>query len=471
MMRRVISLSAISLIVVALFVLARGSLAQPGTPVAAIPAQQPPNNPIDTGVWNINAPGSWAATGDINGVAGQNGIEITASNVVIDLKGYTVTGVAGALDGIAVIGNLFNITIVNGTIRNWPGHGIGLNSASPGPNTAVGVTLRDLTISGNTLNGAWIKQGRIVNCVARANGSNGFEVAQTSSLSGVEAESNGLQGISLGYGCSIDNSSAGNNVKNGILGLGHGNTITECACTNNTLNGINCLNVGSTVVACNARSNGQDGIAVGAGSTLQACASSGNTRDGFASGAAASSQGVVFSNCNASNNGGYGMNLTAGAAVVSDSFVGSNTLGGVYTGTLNGWCTISRCNVVLNLGVGIFVGGTSRIEGNTVSQNTGTGIHIGGGSCSILDNHVYHNGTTVGTHYGIYVAGPSCLIEHNNVTDHTVGAITISSSGNTAYKNILHNNIGGNISWSGTNDVAPYGTAATGTNPWANILY
>src|SRR4051794_19684948 len=45
----------------------------------------------------ISVPGSYYLSGNITGVSGKNGIEILAAGVTLDLNGFAVNGVTGAL--------------------------------------------------------------------------------------------------------------------------------------------------------------------------------------------------------------------------------------------------------------------------------------------------------------------------------------------------------------------------------------
>jgi hypothetical protein len=80
-----------------------------------------------TATFRITQPGSYYLTGNITGESGKNGIEIVASGVTLDLMGFDLAGVPGSLDGIrTAVNNLLNISILNGSVRNWGGEGINL---------------------------------------------------------------------------------------------------------------------------------------------------------------------------------------------------------------------------------------------------------------------------------------------------------------------------------------------------------
>jgi len=76
------------------------------------------NTPGDAGnLFRITQPGSYYLTGNITGVAAKHGISINASNVTIDLMGFTVQGAAGAPSGITTTTTpLNNLCIRNGFV-------------------------------------------------------------------------------------------------------------------------------------------------------------------------------------------------------------------------------------------------------------------------------------------------------------------------------------------------------------------
>ena len=131
---RTLSLS-LAVVAASAFGVARaGDIAPPGAPgptmktldevEARIPVG-PLTTPGDVvSVYQITEPGSYYLTGDVIGQAGKAGIEIASADVVLDLNGYTVRGVAGATIGINVPGFVGGGAIRNGTVADWPGSGV-----------------------------------------------------------------------------------------------------------------------------------------------------------------------------------------------------------------------------------------------------------------------------------------------------------------------------------------------------------
>ncbi len=155
--------------------LGAGALAGSLTPPAGAPTstyrtlqEVEPRTPLTQSVapgdadslYKITQPGNYYLTGDLVGVAGKAGIEITTSDVSIDLNGFTMRGVAGAKWAIGDHGDEQlpspnNITIRNGTIAFWPQNGV---------------------------SGDWFGGVRIERIAFRANGYSGVSVNSTATV-------------------------------------------------------------------------------------------------------------------------------------------------------------------------------------------------------------------------------------------------------------------------------------------------
>ncbi|RYD61625.1 MAG: hypothetical protein EOP83_16585 [Verrucomicrobiaceae bacterium] len=98
------------------------------------------------GVHVIATPGSYYLTGDVQGVASKDAIIIEASNVTLDLNGYSLKGVASSLNGIAISRSnaaLTGITIRNGFITGFGQRGV----HTVGTGAVQGLTIEDLTVA------------------------------------------------------------------------------------------------------------------------------------------------------------------------------------------------------------------------------------------------------------------------------------------------------------------------------------
>ncbi len=70
----------------------------------------------------ISSPGSYYLDRELIGQGSKAGITITAANVTVDLRGFTVRGVAGATTGIvvSVAAGASQVELRNGVLRDWP---------------------------------------------------------------------------------------------------------------------------------------------------------------------------------------------------------------------------------------------------------------------------------------------------------------------------------------------------------------
>ena len=313
--------------------LAFGPLNPPGGPVAptakplaeiepriAISATNTPgDNDATPSLFKISQPGSYYLTGNITGVVGKHGIEIASSGVTLDLNGFDLAGVAGMGNfiGVFATGNAVNnITIRNGSLRDWGGAGIDLSSSG-----AVNCSIVDVRAAGNAGRGVAVFTGcSISGCVANANLGIGIVTSVGCVVSGCAAYDNTGSGFSLGSGCTISGCSAYSNDASGIV-TASGATITGCSAYSNTLNGID-TSVACTIASCAAYSNSGIGIDTSNGCVISGCTARSNTLDGIR----VSSSCIVTGNaCSANGNGagdGAGIHATG-----SDNRIEGNTCG------------------------------------------------------------------------------------------------------------------------------------------------
>src|SRR5947207_4953579 len=109
------------------FILAQGPLTPPGPPAPTMKTLQQiePRTPIGTLPYTVNDSGSYYLTANLTGAAGSDGITILASDVTLDLNGFTMTGVGGgANSGISLAASSGNVTVRNGTLRGWGSSGV-----------------------------------------------------------------------------------------------------------------------------------------------------------------------------------------------------------------------------------------------------------------------------------------------------------------------------------------------------------
>lgn len=265
--------------------LAQGSLTPPGAPAATMKTldQIEPQIPINatntpgsgTANFIISNPGSYYLTGNVAGVSGRAGIVVTASNVSIDLRGYALTGVAGALAGISFV-TPDRVFIRHGSVNAWPGGGIvGTNSDSS--------RVENVIAEGNTGVGIVVgNNGTITGCTARNNagaGGLGIGTGTRSLVVQCVAASNGQNGISVGPSSVVLDCVASVNTGIGVTSAPNASGIRLTGCTadaNAGAGGIVMNGVGCVVERCVARSNAGLGISVASATQVRHCAVSGN---------------------------------------------------------------------------------------------------------------------------------------------------------------------------------------------------
>src|SRR5580698_5126890 len=134
---------------------AQGSLTPPGAPGPTMLtlSQVQPRTPVDSihtpgdsvNEFIISQPGSYYLATNVFGVSSQEGINISANNVTLDLNGFSVIGPSTADSGIIILAGSSNSIVRNGTITGWGTFFDGVQS------TANNVTLENLNVSAGTV--------------------------------------------------------------------------------------------------------------------------------------------------------------------------------------------------------------------------------------------------------------------------------------------------------------------------------
>jgi hypothetical protein len=188
--------------VLALFVVAAmtgvvrgGPLDPPGTP-APTDGVRESGTPIAALPFTITQPGRYYVKRDLTGVAGQSGITIAQDGVTLDLNGFTLHGVANAVDGVVVSGVHSAVRIEHGTVRGWFNgidaqtatystianisaiqNGFASGDGSFGILIAGNSILEDCNVSNNTATGLLATAATVRNCVVTDKGNDGVRAA------------------------------------------------------------------------------------------------------------------------------------------------------------------------------------------------------------------------------------------------------------------------------------------------------
>ena len=244
------------------------------------------NTPGDANsVFLISSPGAYYLTGNVTGVSGKHGIEITAAGVSVDLNGFELVGTPGSLDGVSVTGvGVANIAVRNGSLRSWGGEGVDTGFVN-----ALSCTVENIRAS--------------------FNGGVGVSVGSGSTISGCTAHNNSSAGLGGGSGSIISGCASRDNLGHGIY-IGIGGSVMQCASNSNSLNGIN-TNGGAVVQGCTAASNAQNGIVGSTGATISGCSVRANVLNGITG---VFQCVITGNNCTTNGSGGDGAGILVTAS-------------------------------------------------------------------------------------------------------------------------------------------------------------
>ena len=225
-------------------------------------------------LFRISKAGSYYLPRNLAGVAGKAGIEIAASNVSIDLSGFTLSGGPGTLSGIRATGGLrTQVAVVDGVLRDWGEHGVDLSSAeaialerlraeangSHGFLLGDGASASACTARSNTLSGFRVgPAAHLRDCMALYSGNHGFDLRGAGLLSGCLGAGSSYSGFFFARGVAADNCTARSNEDYGFIAL-EGSVVVGCTATDN---GTGFQIAGSHARACTATDNGSFGIDV-----------------------------------------------------------------------------------------------------------------------------------------------------------------------------------------------------------------
>ncbi|MBN1672887.1 MAG: right-handed parallel beta-helix repeat-containing protein [Kiritimatiellae bacterium] len=403
----------------------QGSLTPPGAPAPMLRTleQVEPRTPISGIPVTISTPGAYYLTTNLTGTAGQNGITISGSDITLDLNGFALIGGSGSLAGVQVSGARNNITVRNGTVREWGAFGVAADWASNSRFQDLAAYTNGFDTSGF---GLYLgSDSSITRCLAR-NNQYGIATGDRCFLAELVACGNTSRGVWLSSGCTLTRSTVGENGSDGVV-ADDGCTVTDTTAYGNGSNGIE-TRAGCTVTRCTAYDNGSLGIVVGDGSTVTDCSAARNANDGITG-----YQGCTIKNCTAFTN--------RVGIVLGDS------------------STVKDCTAALNSQDGIQAPYGCYVVGNQSDMNLAAGIHVTGRECRVEGNNVSNNAR------GIDVDGDRNLIIRNSARD----------NGGLNYEIVESNRVGvialpplsGDIS----GDTDPDALGMGSTDPWANIAY
>ena len=365
--------------------------------------------PGGTTVFTISSEGSYYLGGNLS-IASGNAITVAVNNVTIDLQGFELISTGGSA-GILINGGIANVTIRNGTIRNFASDGINGSGNSK-------VRVENVRALNNGSVGIFVDvNGAVIDCVAEANAGTGILGTNNCVIYHCQSTGNtgaGSHGIFVGSAAQISGCVARSNAGSGIV-AGDNGTLSDCVASNNTTGGIS-LGTNCTILNSTANESGMNGGTTAASHGISATSA------------------CTITNCTANKNTGYGLSLstggTTGGAVHNSTFNG-NTLNGIdatfgsditaCTANVNGGqginaqlgCKVEGCTADLNTGNGIVLLGVNRAINNGCRQNSAAGIlaQTAGGS------RIEGNNVAVNINQGIVVTTTNCLIIRNSARE------------------------------------------------------
>jgi parallel beta-helix repeat protein len=406
-----------ALFVCALLVLSQvsnGGSLEPSAPPAGTmkPLDQvEPRIPITSVPYTISASGSYYLTKDMNMTSVGTAIDISASNVTIDLCGYSLIGPNNGIGIYCGISNQ-NVEIRNGTIRNFnigiatpagcdnwriinikasnngnigivvDGSNALFDHCTANNNGGSGANKIGINATGSALitnctanyNGAiGIKTGAgstVINCTAKSNGTDGINTQDNSRISGCVANSNAAVGINAGSNCMLSDCIANSNANNGIT-IVDNSKVSGCTANNNTAKGINAGN-NSTVTNSICNANSTYGISAGLYCTISNCTANGNTQRGIYA-----YDYSTVTNCTASQNATEGIYAMSYCTVTCNN-AGNNQRTGIFcwSGKVIGNTASNNNQINDSTLAGIMIWGASQVKDNTLLNNKVTNIFV-----------------------------------------------------------------------------------------------
>ncbi|MFO0835568.1 MAG: right-handed parallel beta-helix repeat-containing protein [Phycisphaerales bacterium] len=230
------------------------------------------NTPGDaTSSYKITQPGSYYFTGDLAGAASKNGILIAASDVSIDLNGFTLRGVSGSTNAIAMDTARSNIAVRNGSITNW-----GFSAVNVYNGSGSGYVIEDVrAVSCGGQNFLFGRNARVSRCIVESAGSYGiYAVGGKCVIESCVVRGAGFYGIVV-----IDNSIVRDCSASAVTGTG---ILASGTCVVSDCTAVGCttgiyVESASTAVDCVASGNSSEGFFVNLSSVLRGCVASTNT--------------------------------------------------------------------------------------------------------------------------------------------------------------------------------------------------
>lgn len=332
------------------------------------------NTPGDaTSVFRITQRGSYYLTGNVSVPSGKHGVVIAASDVTLDLGGFTILGPGPGStlhDGVSVEGVLTQVTVRHGSIRAMGGYGVKLY-VFPGNPGASNSRVEAVNASGCRLSGIIVGESSVVvDCIATANQASGIFAYNACVIEGCTASQNDANGIEALERSVLARCTSIDNTQNGFR-LQAECAASQCIASGNDLAGFDALHA-ARLADCESTSN-QTGFSVGTDGIITGCVARLNTGHGIRMGQHAVATG------NTSSDNAVGIHVSGTANLVQSNNVVSCTQGILLLASAR-YNRIDGNSCVSN-GTGFDIDGTDNlIVRNTASNSTGANYSIVAGN-------------------------------------------------------------------------------------------
>ena len=307
----------------------------------------------------ITEPGTYDLCGNLSGGSnGKSAITVASSGVVIDLKGFTLTGAEGSGRGIEVLPGFSSVTVRNGTMNTWGGGAIYAPEVSD-------ARCADLSVSSCGGEAAvWIAGGRVERCVISSSGVDGLRV---SALSG------GGGGAAAASYARVSSTSSSSNGGNGFSFSGVSFDTDSCVTSRNLGSGV------QVILPVVAKAQDHNSSRSNKSSSID------NGGDGFlvlaGEGSVAS---IDLDGCNSSGNTGVGVRVVCGpqdevTVRLSSTTCSSNDSSGVFV--QDALVELERCVIENNTSHGLHLASNASAKApghNSTRSNRSSGVATGG---------------------------------------------------------------------------------------------
>jgi hypothetical protein len=241
-------------------VFGQGSLTPPGAPAPTMKSldQIEARTPISGLPYTISSSGSYYFTTNLTAINDNEGITIAASDVTLDLNGFTLHGAGVGLgEGIQVVYAVQNLVIRNGVVDAWEGNAVDANTAynSQFDFLRVGSSYGGLVTGSNCV---------VSRCIAGGNSSIGIEVGASSVVKDCIANANNGDGIyGNGDNCVIEDCMANANGRYGIAPNDTNCIVRNCTANLNGATGLYVPGSCNQIIGNTCNGNKSYGILIG----------------------------------------------------------------------------------------------------------------------------------------------------------------------------------------------------------------